>query len=357
MSFPAKKFAPDINAVSLQSGSAPVEPAVARIHQSIVDTTSNTPMVELKLPALNAKGKVRVLLKLEYFNPLSSIKDRVGRAMVEQAEAAGLLDRNTYIIEATSGNTGISLAFIAASRGYRLILTMPESMSVERQNMLRALGATVVLTPASQRMDGAIQKAESLAAELPFAWVPRQFENPANPRVHELTTGPEIWHDAGGEIDVFVAGVGTGGTITGVSRFLHAQNAGIRTIAVEPAESPVLSGGKPAPHRIQGIGAGFVPKNLDRTRINEIQTVTYDDAVSWTRRLAQEAGILAGISTGANLSAVAKIARRADLEGKTIVTVAASAGERYLTTGVFPRQEDRATPSLLELAHSRSFSI
>lgn len=328
-----------------------------RVHKSIVDTTANTPIVELNIPDLNGDGSARVLLKLEFFNPVSSVKDRVGRAMIETAEASGILRPGTHIVEPTSGNTGIALAFVAAARGYKLTLTMPETMSIERRTLLRALGADLVLTPAALGMSGALKRAEEIAESLDNAWIPRQFENPANPAIHERTTGPEIWHDAGGDIDLFVAGVGTGGTLTGVTRFLRTQNPNIRAYAVEPAASPVLSGGRPGPHKLQGIGAGFVPKNFDRALVNGILAVSFEEAAAWTRRLAREAGILAGISTGANLAATARIAAWPENRGKTLVTVAASSGERYLSTELFPRFREAEPPSLLQTAIEHSYHI
>ena len=329
----------------------------ARLYQSIVETTANTPLLELRIPDLTANGRVRVLLKLEYFNPISSVKDRVGRALIEDAEAKGLLRPDTHIIEPTSGNTGIALAFVAAARGYHLTLTMPETMSVERRTLLRALGAKLVLTPAALGMRGAIDKAEELVARDRHAWSPRQFENPANPAAHERSTGPEIWRDASGAIDLFVAGVGTGGTITGVTRFLRTLRPDLEAFAVEPAESPVISGGKPGIHQIQGIGAGFVPRTLDRSLLNGVEKVNFEDASAWTRRLARESGILAGISTGANLAAVARLAARVENRGKTLVTVAASSGERYLSTGLFPKFEQEEPPSLLQAALGLAYHI
>jgi cysteine synthase A len=276
-----------------------------------------------------------VYLKLEFFNPFSSVKDRIGRAMIEAAEHNGILNQQTHIIEPTSGNTGIALAFVAAAKGYTLTLTMPESMSLERRSMLRALGANLVLTPAKEGMRGAIGQAQELAATTPNSWIPQQFENPANPAIHETTTGPEIWADTAGKVDILVAGVGTGGTITGATRFLRRQNPEFRAIAVEPADSPVISGGKAGPHKIQGIGAGFVPKNLDTTLLGGVETVTNEEAFSWARRLAGEEGILGGISTGANVAAAVRVAGRSENHGKVIVTVAASFGERYLSTPLY----------------------
>ena len=341
------------------AGIAPASDAAAsaRLYQSIVETTANTPLVELKIPDLTGEGRARVLLKLEYFNPISSVKDRVGRALIEDAEARGLLQRDTHIVEPTSGNTGIALAFVAAARGYKLTLTMPESMSVERRSLLRALGAHLVLTPASLGMRGAIEQAEEIAARDPKAWTPRQFENQANPAVHERTTGPELWRDAQANIDLFVAGVGTGGTITGVTRFLRTQNPSVQAIAVEPSESPILSGGKAGTHKIQGIGAGFVPRTLDRSVLHAIERVNFEESAAWSRRLAREAGILAGISTGANLAAVAKLAARVENSGKTIVTVAASSGERYLSTELFPKFQQEDPPSLLQAALGLAYHI
>ena len=310
-------------------------------YPDIVHTTFDTPLVKLNrvVPA----GHAAVLLKLEFFNPYSSVKDRIGRAFIEAAEKSGILTKQTKIIEPTSGNTGIALAFVAAAKGYDLTLTMPESMSVERRGMLRALGAKLVLTPAKDGMKGAIAKAEELVASTPDSWMPQQFENPANPEIHEKTTGKEIWEDTGGKVDILVSGVGTGGTITGVTRYIRAKNRHFRAIAVEPADSPVISGGKPGPHKIQGIGAGFIPKNLDVSLLNGIETVTNEEAFSWARRLAAEEGILGGISTGANVAAAARVAAKPENRGKVIVTIACSFGERYLST---PLYQEFGAPSL-----------
>jgi len=304
-----------------------------KTYASIVETTFDTPLVKLNrvVPA----GAATVLLKLEFFNPFSSVKDRIGRAMIETAEKAGILGPQTHIIEPTSGNTGIALAFVAAAKGYHLTLTMPESMSLERRALLRSLGAGLVLTPAKDGMRGAIAKAEELAAATPNSWIPQQFDNPANPEVHERTTGREIWEDTGGRVDAIVAGVGTGGTITGATRYLRAKNPYFRAIAVEPADSPVISGGKPGPHKIQGIGAGFVPKNLDASLLSGVETVTNEDAFVWARRLAHEEGILVGISSGANVAAAVRVASLSENRGKVIVTIAPSFGERYLSTQLF----------------------
>jgi cysteine synthase A len=304
-----------------------------QIYCDVVQTTYNTPLV--KLNRLVPPGAATVLVKLEFFNPLSSVKDRIGRAMIEAAEKSGLLNKETQIIEPTSGNTGIALAFVAAARGYHLTLTMPESMSVERRALLRMLGAHLVLTPAKEGMRGAIAKAQELAATTPNSWIPQQFENPANPEVHERTTGKEIWEDTGGHVDVVVAGVGTGGTITGITRYIRSHNPNFRAVAVEPADSPVISGGKAGPHKIQGIGAGFIPKNLDTSLLSGVETVSNEEAFTWARRLAKEEGILGGISTGGNVAAAVRLAQKPENHGKVIVTVAASFGERYLSTALF----------------------
>ena len=302
-------------------------------YDDIVQTTFDTPLVKLR--HLVPTNQATVLLKLEFFNPYSSVKDRIGRAMIEDAEAKGILTPETEIIEPTSGNTGIALAFVAAARGYRLTLTMPESMSLERRGLLRALGAGLVLTPAKDGMKGAIAKAQELAASTPNSWVPQQFDNPANPAIHEQTTGREIWEDTGGHVDAIVAGVGTGGTITGVARYIRPRNPQFQVIAVEPVDSPVISGGKPGPHKIQGIGPGFVPKNLDTSLLSGVETVSNEEAFTWARRLAREEGILGGISTGANVAAAVRVASRPENRGKVIVTIAPSFGERYLSTPLY----------------------
>jgi len=303
-------------------------------YPNITSTIGHTPLVRLNrvIPPNHAT----VFLKLEFFNPLSSVKDRIGRAMIETAERDGIISPGvSHIIEPTSGNTGIALAFVAAARGYRLTLTMPESMSHERRALLRALGANLELTPAPMGMRGAIQRARQLLETTPNAWMPQQFSNPANPKIHEETTGPEIWADTQGKVDIIVAGVGTGGTITGTTRYLRTRNPDIAAVAVEPAESPVISGGEPGPHRIQGIGAGFIPANLDVSLIDDVERVSADEAYYWARRLAQEEGLLVGISTGANVAAAARIAAEVENRHRTIVTFACSSGERYLTTPLF----------------------
>jgi cysteine synthase A len=293
----------------------------------------DTPMIRIN--RLVAPNHATVFAKCEFFQPLNSVKDRIGVAMIEQGERDGKINAETHIIEPTSGNTGIALAFVCAAKGYKLTLTMPESMSMERRVLLRAMGANLVLTPAADGMKGAIAKAIELVEESDNAWIPQQFENPANPAIHEKTTGPEIWEDSGHDIDMIVAGVGTGGTITGSTRYLKAKNPAFRAVAVEPIDSPVISGGKPGPHKIQGIGAGFIPGNLDTSLIDEVVTVSNEEAFQWSRRLAREEGILAGISSGANMCVAAKIAARPEMAGKRIVTIMCSLGERYLSTPLF----------------------
>ena len=302
--------------------------------KGLLETVGRTPLLRLER-ALGAHHAA-VFVKAEHRNPLGSVKDRIGLAMIEAAEADGSLVRGGRIIEPTSGNTGIALAFVAAAKGYPVTLTMPDSMSTERRALLLGLGADFVLTPATAGMRGAIERAEELLAATPGGWMPRQFENPANPAVHETTTGPEIWAATGGHVDILVAGVGTGGTITGVSRFFkQAQGQKLHTVAVEPEASAVLSGGKPGPHKIQGIGAGFVPEVVDRSLIDEILTVTNDEAVAIARRLAKEEGILCGISCGAAMHAALRVAARPESTGKTIVVVLPDSGERYLSTGIY----------------------
>ncbi|MFQ6757886.1 MAG: cysteine synthase A [Deltaproteobacteria bacterium] len=301
-----------------------------RISPDITAIIGNTPM--LTLSRLGAGIEARLLAKLEFQNPLGSVKDRIGLAMIKAAEEQGLLKPTTTIIEPTSGNTGIALAFVCAARKYRLVLTMPETMSLERRTLLKHLGAELVLTPGSEGMRGAIARAEELLAKTPDSFMPNQFTNPANPEIHRQTTAKEIWEDTDGRIDIFVAGVGTGGTITGVGEVLKTKNPSLHVVAVEPSASPVLSGGKPGPHKIQGIGAGFVPKILNREIIDEIITVTNDQAMETARRIAKEEGILCGISSGANAWAAIQIASRPENRGKQIVFPLCDTGERYLST-------------------------
>lgn len=307
---------------------------MGRIFKDLSETVGRTPLVRLNRIADGAP--VTLLAKLEYFNPGGSVKCRVGVSMIREAEQLGLITPGkTTIIEPTSGNTGIALSFVCAARGYRLILTMPETMSVERRMLLRARGAELVLTPGPRGMPGAIEEAARLAASTPDSFMPMQFENPANPQIHRETTGPEIWDDTEGQVDIFVAGVGTGGTITGVGEVLKAHNPGIRVVAVEPAESPVLSQGRASNHRIQGIGVPFVPKILNRAIIDEVLVVSADDAICVARRLGREEGILGGISCGAALHGALQIAHRRDSAGKTIVVVLPDTGERYLSTPLY----------------------
>jgi cysteine synthase A len=321
---------------------------MGKLYQNIVETVGHTPLVKLnKIPAsLGVDPSTTIALKCEFFNPLGSVKDRIGMAMIEDAEKSGVLTKDTVIIEPTSGNTGIALAFVAAAKGYKLILTMPETMSLERRTLLAMLGAKLVLTPGAEGMKGAIARAEDLVKNTPGAWMPQQFNNPANPAIHAQTTAEELWDDTDGKIDILVAAVGTGGTITGVIEALKPRKASFAAIAVEPADSPVISqtlkgeAVKPGPHKIQGTGAGFVPNNLhlkDRAgnpQIVECIKVTNDDAFSIARRLAKEEGILAGISSGANVWAACQVAKRPENKGKMIVTVACSTGERYLSTAL-----------------------
>jgi len=303
---------------------------MAQISPNIIGTVGQTPLVRLNKLTQGIEAEIAV--KCEFFNPLGSVKDRIGVAMIETAERDGKLKPDFLIVEPTSGNTGIALAFVCASKGYRLILTMPETMSIERRVLLRMLGAGLVLTPGSEGMAGAIRKAEQLVRTTLNAFMPQQFENPANPEIHRRTTAVEIWEATGGRVDIFVAGVGTGGTITGVGEVLKSRKPGVRVVAVEPSDSPVLSGGRPGPHKIQGIGAGFVPKVLNREVIDEVIKVTNDDSFAIARRLANEEGMLCGISSGANVWAAIELAKRPENKGKLIVTVAPSTGERYLST-------------------------
>ena len=317
---------------------------MGRIYNTIVETVGRTPLVRLNRVAAGVEATV--LLKCEFFNPLGSVKDRIGMAMIEDAERRGVLKSDTIIIEPTSGNTGIALAFVAAAKGYKLILTMPETMSLERRTLLALLGAKLVLTPGAEGMKGAIARAEQLARETPNSWIPQQFENPANPEIHRQSTALEIWEDTDGAVDILVAAVGTGGTITGCTEVLRQRKPSFKAIAVEPKDSPVISQTlagqpvKPGPHKIQGTGAGFVPRNLHlkdaqgNAQILECVQVANDDAFAMARRLAKEEGILVGISTGANVVAALEVARRPENKGKTIVTIACSTGERYLSTAL-----------------------
>lgn len=306
-----------------------------RIYDNILETIGHTPLVRLNRIAEQAGAKATVLAKLEFFNPLSSIKDRIALSMVEAAEQSGQLVEGSVLVEPTSGNTGIALAFVCAAKGYKLILTMPESMSLERRKMLKFLGADLELTPAPKGMRGAIEKAEEIVASNPKALMLQQFKNTANPAIHVATTGPEIWTDTAGAVDVFIAGVGTGGSITGVGNYLKEKKPGVKIIAVEPEDSPVLSGGNPGPHKIQGIGAGFVPEVLARDVIDEVITISNTTAFATARLAATLDGIPAGISSGATIAAALEVAKRPEMAGKTIVVIVASPAERYISTDLF----------------------
>ncbi|PKN39292.1 MAG: cysteine synthase A [Deltaproteobacteria bacterium HGW-Deltaproteobacteria-2] len=308
---------------------------MARIFEDITKTVGGTPLVRLN--RIQEGLNVEILVKIESFNPLSSVKDRIGVAMIEAAETAGLISKDTVIIEPTSGNTGIALAFVCAAKGYRLVLTMPDTMSMERRHLLSILGAELVLTEGAKGMKGAIAKAEELAASYKNSFMPQQFKNPANPEIHRRTTAQELWNDTDGKVNYFIAGVGTGGTITGIGEVLKKKNPSVKIIAVEPTDSPVLSGGKPGPHKIQGIGAGFVPDVLNRDVIDEIIQVVHENAGEMARRLAKEEGILVGISSGAALWAALEVAKRKEAEGKMIVALLPDSGERYLSTWLFQK--------------------
>ena len=311
---------------------------MSRIYQRFSDLIGNTPLLELKTIEKNNQLQAVILGKLEYFNPAGSVKDRIARAMIDDAEAKGLLKPGSVLIEPTSGNTGIGLAAVAAARGYRLIITMPETMSIERRNLMKAYGAELVLTEGAKGMKGAIAKAQELAAEIPDSFIPSQFTNPANPAVHEKTTGVEIWNDTDGKVDIFVAGVGTGGTITGVGTYLKAQNPDVKVVAVEPKGSPVLSTGVAGPHKIQGIGAGFVPDVLNTDIYDEIFTVENEEAFATGRLIAKKEGVLVGISSGAALFAAIETAKKEENSGKNIVVLLPDTGERYLSTPMFSEE-------------------
>ncbi|HXE53695.1 MAG TPA: cysteine synthase A [Tepidisphaeraceae bacterium] len=319
----------------------PLKPQ-GRIFNDITETIGGTPLVRIN--RLIPKDHATVLAKCEFFNPMASVKDRIGLAMIEAGERAGKIDKDTVIVEPTSGNTGIALAFVCAAKGYRLILTMPESMSIERRRLLKALGAEVVLTPAAEGMRGSIQKAEQILKEHKNSFMPQQFQNPANPEIHRKTTAEEIWQDTNGQVDILVSGVGTGGTITGVSEIIKPRKPSFKAIAVEPVTSPVITQAmhheqlKPGRHRIQGIGAGFVPDNLHLNIVDEVIQITDEEAFEWSRRLAKEEGIFGGISSGGNIAAAAKVAARPENKGKLIVTVMCSFGERYLSTPLFDEE-------------------
>ncbi len=322
-------------AMDRPSGLGAVPPAPERILDSICDAIGNTPLVRLNRLPLEAGCVAEILVKLEFFNPLSSVKDRIALSMIEAAERAGKLAPDSTIVEPTSGNTGIALAFVCAAKGYRLVLTMPESMSVERRKMLKLLGAELELTPASQGMRGAVLAAERIVAERPNALILQQFENPANPAIHRRTTAEEIWRDTGGRLDAIVAGVGTGGTITGCAQALKGRAPALRFIAVEPEDSAVLSGGKPGPHKIQGIGAGFVPANLDRGLVDEVIPIGNESAFATARRVAALEGVPVGISSGATIAAALEVGARPQMAGKRLVAIVASSAERYLSTELF----------------------
>ena len=312
---------------------------MAKIYKNAAELVGNTPLLEVGNLEKELGLEARILVKLEYFNPAGSVKDRVAKSMIEDAETKGLLKEGSVIIEPTSGNTGIGLASIAAAKGYRIILTMPETMSVERRNILKAYGAEIVLTEGAKGMKGAIAKAEELAAQTPNSFIPGQFVNPANPKAHRETTGPEIWEDTDGNVDVFVAGVGTGGTLTGVGEYLKSKKPDIKVVAMEPASSPVLSQGKAGAHKIQGIGAGFVPKNYNSTVVDGILQVSNDDAIRTGRELAKYEGLLVGISSGAAVSAATRLAQLPENEGKNIVVLLPDTGERYLSTLLYAFEE------------------
>jgi len=315
---------------------------MAKIATSLTDLIGNTPLLELSNFNKKHNLAATIIAKLEYFNPAGSVKDRIGFAMIEAAEKQGLLNKDSVIIEPTSGNTGIALAFVAAAKGYRLIIALPETFSIERRNLLKALGAELILTPRSEGMKGAIRRATELAAETPNSFLPQQFKNLANPEIHRKTTAEEIWKDTDGDVDIFISGIGTGGTITGVGEVLKARKPGVQIIAVEPTDSPVLSGGNPGPHKIQGIGAGFVPDVLNISVIDEIIKVTNDQAFETSRLLARTEGLLVGISSGAATYAALEVAKRPENKGKKIVVILPDTGERYLSTILYQFEDEPA---------------
>ena len=319
---------------------------MTKIAKNLTDLIGNTPLLELSNFNKSHKLESTIIAKLEYYNPAGSVKDRIGLAMIEAGEKDGLIKKDTIIIEPTSGNTGIALAFVAAAKGYRLILTMPETMSIERRNLLKALGAELVLTPGPEGMNGAIRKAEELHSQTPNSFVPQQFNNPANPEIHRKTTAEEIWHDTDGKVDIFVSGIGTGGTITGVGEVLKSRNPKVKIIAVEPADSPVLAGGKPGPHKIQGIGAGFVPKILNTAIYEEIIPVKNEEAFQIGRELARSEGLLIGISSGAAVFAALQVAKRPENKGKQIVVILPDTGERYLSTLLYVFENEQTKSEL-----------
>lgn len=318
---------------------------MTKIAHDLIGLLGNTPLLELTHTETEFQLKASLVAKLEFFNPARSVKDRVGYALIDQAERKGLIDKNTTIIEPTSGNTGIGLAFVAAIKGYKLILIMPDSMTRERYTLLRALGAGIVLTPAYEGMRGSIRKANELAGQIGKAYIPQQFDNPANPEIHRKTTAEEIWRDTDGQVDIFVAGIGTGGSITGVGEVLKARNPKVKIIGVEPYTSSVLSGGKPGPHRLQGIGAGFIPKVLDQAVYDEVLRIKDEEAFGIGRLLARKEGVLAGISSGAAVAAAIKVAKRPENEGKQIVVLLPDTGERYLSTQMFSLEEENTNES------------
>ncbi|ATW28011.1 cysteine synthase A [Candidatus Formimonas warabiya] len=308
---------------------------MSKIAENLTDLIGNTPLLKLSNFTKSIDLEAKIIAKLEYFNPAGSVKDRIGYAMIKDAQDKGLLNKDSVIIEPTSGNTGIALAFVAAALGYKLIITLPETFSVERRQLLKALGADLVLTPGAEGMPGAIRKAQELAAQTPNSFIPQQFENPANPEIHRTTTAEEIWQDTDGEVDIFVGGAGTGGTVTGVGEALKEKKPSVKIVAVEPFDSPVLSGGKPGPHRIQGLGPGFVPGVFNKSVVDEIFTVKNEEAFETARKLAKSEGLLVGISSGAAAYAAAQIAKRPENKGKTIVVILPDTGERYLSTPLF----------------------